>query len=272
MEITISKDEFESIVLVATSSHSEVFDMISPHFEESIDYCEAAIVGETAASKLSENNLEKYVKKYVSLHTFLSVFRSLDLTLTATGFGVVNNDNISPASTKRVDELESSLKTSLCLAQGKLVDALTKVSGWSDTPQASMQIRYPFYKFQQLIEFGTFPSPTVSDWANAQSRILDADRFLRTHIGNELMDELLKEIRTHSFSAAFSKVHFHVQNIINLNITDSSSTKKMEYDTLMNILESDLTTYKLYADSDAYQLNHFVNYENIKESGCFFWG
>ena len=32
MKMEISKDEFEQAILVATSSHSEVYDSVKPHF------------------------------------------------------------------------------------------------------------------------------------------------------------------------------------------------------------------------------------------------
>ena len=34
MKIQISKDDFEQSILVATSSHSEVFESVRPHFYE----------------------------------------------------------------------------------------------------------------------------------------------------------------------------------------------------------------------------------------------
>lgn len=35
MKIQISKDDFEQSILAATSSHSEVFESVEPHFKES---------------------------------------------------------------------------------------------------------------------------------------------------------------------------------------------------------------------------------------------
>lgn len=99
MKIQISKDDFEQSILAATSSHSEVFESVEPHFKESyLRLCqqilgevgEAALETSEASFELSEE-LREAVIKTVCLDAFLSVVRHLDLVLTPTGFGVVTN-------------------------------------------------------------------------------------------------------------------------------------------------------------------------------------
>lgn len=60
MKIQISKDDFEQSILVATSSHSEVFESVEPHFKESYQRISKQILGEVGEKALetSEEALE----------------------------------------------------------------------------------------------------------------------------------------------------------------------------------------------------------------------
>ena len=103
MKIQISKDDFEQSILAATSSHSEVFESVEPHFKESYQrLCQQilGVVGEAALE--TSDDLREAVIKAVCLDAFLGVVRHLDLVLTPTGFGVVANNEVTPASAARV--------------------------------------------------------------------------------------------------------------------------------------------------------------------------
>ena len=45
MKIQISKDDFEQSILVATSSHSEVFESVRPHFYEAYNNIQKRFLG-----------------------------------------------------------------------------------------------------------------------------------------------------------------------------------------------------------------------------------
>ena len=92
MKIQISKDDFEQSILAATSSHSEVFESVEKHFEESYQRLSRQILGEVGEEALeTSDDLREAVIKAVCLDAFLGVVRHLDLVLTPTGFGVVAN-------------------------------------------------------------------------------------------------------------------------------------------------------------------------------------
>ena len=140
MKIQISKDDFEQSILAATSSHSEVFESVEPHFKESYQRISMQILGEVGEKALetsekaletseealetSENpwynnseELREAVIKTVCLDAFLSVVRHLDLVLTPTGFGVVANNEVSPASSSRVEALIEQCRVAFISSQ-----------------------------------------------------------------------------------------------------------------------------------------------------------
>lgn len=108
--ITIYKEDFERALPVGVSAHDEVFESVMPAIDSTLDrYC-SNMLGEAGIKLVTETDddsaLKFYFKKLVCIDAFLSVLRQLDLVLTPTGFGIVSNDNVSPASKQRVDALE----------------------------------------------------------------------------------------------------------------------------------------------------------------------
>ncbi|NAW49676.1 DUF6712 family protein, partial [Salmonella sp. gx-f5] len=80
MKIQISKDDFEQSILAATSSHSEVFESVEPHFKESYLRLCQQILGEVGEEALeTSDDLREAVIKAVCLDAFLGVVRHLDL-------------------------------------------------------------------------------------------------------------------------------------------------------------------------------------------------
>lgn len=56
MKIQISKDDFEQSILAATSSHSEVFESVEPHFKESYLRLSQQILGEVGEAALETSD------------------------------------------------------------------------------------------------------------------------------------------------------------------------------------------------------------------------
>ena len=92
-KIEISKEQFEDCILVATSSHSEVYDSVKKHFDGAYNAIKMNFLGEIGEKALDTNeDLKQSVVNAVCLGAFLEVVRHLDLVLTPTGFGIVSND------------------------------------------------------------------------------------------------------------------------------------------------------------------------------------
>ena len=117
MEIT--KEDFENAILVATSSQSEVFDSVEPHFVEVYERLQQQFLGYAGEAALESNErLTSAVIRAVCLGAFLEVVRHLDLVLTPTGFGVVANSEVSPASAARVEALVEQCRVAYFKAEG----------------------------------------------------------------------------------------------------------------------------------------------------------
>ena len=271
MEIT--KSEFEAILSVATSSHVEVYEKVEPHFAASYDECKADVLGDVGTSAAEGENNEKLtvaVKRWVAIHAFLAVFRQLDLVLTPTGFGVVSSNQMAPASKQRVDALIGHLRDSILIARGQLLAELCHVSRWGTTTQALENINNLFFDFRMLQKMQG-PAASHLEWQAAQRLIGEADEHLRLKLSSQYMDALLEHVRCGTVTADDNPVIFQCRHIINLWIAGDQEAVKLKMRRLLNMLDSDLEKYSIYA-KHGYPVNHHENFKNTPDAPAYIFG
>ena len=272
MKIIISKEELEQFIPVMASSHDVVFDAVRPTIDDIAEtVCENLLgpVGVAALDSESEGCLMRAVKKYVSHQAVLAVLRQLDLVLTPTGFGVVSNDNVSPASKQRVDALEGALRTGREKAYWRLVDLLRTVNDWGNQPLAVGIVEYLYDGVCFFFGDGHLQR-TYIDWEAARQAVMEADEYLRVRIGNELMDDMIAGYRTNSerYQACLPAVSL-VRKITGLWISRGRDSIDFPLRRLIQVIEKDRSLYSLYFTSSAYEFNHHETFQNTKDSAAF---
>ena len=112
--INISKEEFEAAMPAMAYPTDEVFEKVSPQFSDVYDSMSEDFLGDAGVSEVDGNTQIRHALVCViSLAGVLRIFRSLDLVITPTGFGVVSNQNVAPASSARVNALEADLQRAI---------------------------------------------------------------------------------------------------------------------------------------------------------------
>lgn len=163
--VTIDKVDFERALPVGASSHEEVYLSVQGAIGEQLVCSTESLLGEAGEKMVdaAENDspLVLFFKKYVCLSAFLSVLRQLDLVLTPTGFGIVSNDNLSPASKQRVDALDGLLRTERMKALSMTVNLL-RSEDWGKTDQAKRYVPYLYDAYAFF--FSATPYRTYQDW------------------------------------------------------------------------------------------------------------
>jgi len=271
MEIT--KQEFEAILSVATSSHVEVYEKVEPHFAAAFEECRADVLGDVGTSAIEADEygeLANAVRRWVALQAFLSVFRQLDLVLTPTGFGVVSTQQMAPASKQRVDALIGHIRDSVLIAHGQMLAELCKVEGWGSSTQARENIDTLFYDFR-LLQKMQGPAASHLDWQAAQRLIGEADEALRLKISNQYMDDLLHHVRCGSVSADDRPVIFLCRHIISLWIAGDQDAVRLKMRRLLNLLDADLEKYPIYGEF-GYPVNHHETFKNTQDAPAYVFG
>lgn len=271
MKIQISKDDFEQSILAATSSHSEVFESVEKHFEESYLRLSRQILGEVGEEALeTSDELREAVIKTVCLDAFLSVVRHLDLVLTPTGFGVVANNEVSPASSSRVEALIEQCRIALIVAQDTVMALLTDVPGWGSTLQAKQGIQTVLWSIEGYCYLTRQTSMTSKDWMVKLAAMQEADATLRKLVSDEQMDDIMCLVRGVREGNEFEgSVRLMLSRCLIMLANGMLSAYSNERARLLRYFDANLDKFPLYANSSAYKANHFKEFQNEKSKPAF---
>lgn len=273
----ITKDVFEANVPVAkmpernTSVYERMKSMILTAYSMMVKTlvspeCEGALDGDP--------ELKALAVRVVCLNAFVRSMRSLDLVLTATGFGIVSTESTAPASRTRVDALSEEMAVEELLAIDRMIQMLVKISGWGTTEQAKRRIPTLFYR-PIFLKTCSGMQLTSQNWQTAMGYAVSADAFLRGEVSEEYMDELLGKLRTASLGNADiiivdKCVQFTGDFVSNYELTKGMPNKRL-LQSVMEQLESYPDSYPTYVKSRLYAKRHAERYQNRKEDTTFFF-
>lgn len=272
MKITITKDDFEFAVKAGREPTGDLFEILGDSIYIECERLAEEYLGPAGVQAVeteSDTVLVLSVKRIACIRAFLSEMRSLDLVLTNTGFGVVSTNDTAPASKQRVDALDGQLRRNERLSVGTMLDRLFRVKGWNQQPQRQWHVQTLFYSIQQLETWAGINHPKPEDWDSAVPTILAADAYLRKHLGNAYMDELLAQVTSYSLTNENGVIALLCLQYIGACIAQNMRLKEETYMRMINLMEEDLSQYPTYADGEGYRLNHFKPYENHAEDTAF---
>lgn len=270
MKMEITKEDFENAILVATSSQSEVFDSVEPHFVEVYERLQQQFLGYAGEAALESNErLTSAVVRAVCLGAFLEVVRHLDLVLTPTGFGVVANSEVSPASAARVEALVEQCRVAYFKAEGDMITWLATVEEWGSSLQAKCSLTLLVYSIGQY-NFQTKQELSSKQWKDNLGKLYEADSVMRKLISDEQMDDLLEMERgAKTKDDVSANLIFQVRRCMILQAEGLLTAFSNERGRLLKFLDANISNFQLYADSSAYKANHFKEFKNGKEKPAF---
>ena len=268
--IKITKQAFDLAIPAAKEPKGSVFAKLESKINEEIG--DIAVdklgdIGTAAANNFPSGKLAATVRALACVEVFLREMRGLDLVLTESGFGIVSTNNTAPASKMRVDALDGELRVKRLHLMDELLEECFRLEGWYQ--QGLVMIDTLFCCFKFMRQFAGLQAPISKDWENAAATILDTDRWLREKISDEFMDELIGKLATCSLSDKERGVVHQIRRIIGVAIQGNKGTAYEYFRRLMNTLEGDLEYFSTYANSSAFECNHFEPYENRQEDSAF---
>ena len=272
MNLVITKADFEKAVPSAREPSGSIFEVMEDAINNEVANIESQVLGDVGAQAVeagTDTVLVQTVKRLACVRAFMSEMRSLDLVLTTTGFGVVSTNDTAPASKMRVDALDGQLRRQDRLLLGSLLDRLFRVSRWNLQPQRQWTVQTLFFCIQQLEQFAGINHPKPEDWDTNYPTVMAADAYLRKHLGNAYMDELLAQLTSHSLTSQNIHIVILCQQYIGACIAQNTRPKEAVYTRMINRREADLSQYSTYANGEGYRLNHFKPYENHAEDSAF---
>lgn len=184
----ITKDtigKFIPNVLTEVEGETPLFDKLAPFIVSSRMHLESDILGPDDFLSPAHNEL---ALKIVVAEAFADAAPSLDIVITPSGLGVINTDNLAPASKERVERLIASLRTYVEANRKLLLDICRLYPEW----RASERGRYfcasfiysPKY-YEDMPEFEHMPFD-----AARRRAIIAEGKLANSYLGRQLMDKL----------------------------------------------------------------------------------
>lgn len=279
MDITqeITKEVFERYVPAAKmpERNSSVYNRLEVQFIAAYAMMVRTLVSPECETALDSNErLKKLAVHLVCIDAFVRTCRSLDLVLTATGFGIVSTESTAPASKSRVDALVEEMGLQELDLIDEMIQELMKVEGWGLTEQAQMRVPTLFYSPRQL-KFMTTLKLSTDNWQLARGRAVTASALLRKEISDEYMDELLVKLRTDTLGNAdviiMQKCCAFMADFISMYDLSGGIPNELLLRQVVHQLESYRDNYPTYTGSTLYARRHAERYQNRKEDPTFFF-
>lgn len=207
---------------------------------------------------------------YICLNAYEEAIPSLDLVLTSTGFGVVSNQHVAPASADRVRNLRTQIAAERDDALDMLLSLLRDFEEWRDSDQAQMIFSSLFWHGADMTHFPDMQRAHRSDLIAARPKIAAGEEALKRVISPELFEALCGDIRKKANSVRRESFITHCRRFV-ARAADGLDTTQQRL-SLIAYLDRFLEYFPEYEGSSAYKANHFTPYENRRHDSCYFFG
>lgn len=268
--IDITQEVFEKCCYSATNCDNHVFEAVAPQIE-SVQEELFRTLGLDVVKEPSPIEVRN-ITTAVCVKAYADTIPHLDLVLTGSGFGVVSTENITPASSERVNRLHKKLLDVYDDVFDTILSQLRNHREWYDSDIAK-EFFSTFFWSGEYFRRSAFPEIYRRDCAKYRPLVTMAEAKIRYIVGDELVDELLTAIRQNNISSHQTQVIHIIHGIISAEITDTHSADiRQLLQTLLRFLDITIDSFPTYKASSAYQARKGDRYENKKEDGVFFWG
>lgn len=130
--------------IMVVEGEKTLFDKISLDLASAEDWLISQIVGETTATAMvADSTIFNLCVTIVACEALRRTIPALDLVLTPNGFGIVQNNNVVPASKERVERFIKSCTDRRDFAISRLYPMLYKTESWLSSEQREFWTRSP---------------------------------------------------------------------------------------------------------------------------------
>lgn len=268
----ITREEFEKYVPSAVMPDDTLYERIAEYIDEGNTEVKSLLGSTLYEDRDDDDDLLYLCNRMACLWAYKTVIPHLDLVLTENGFGVVNNQNVSPASMQRVNTLRLQVQNSLEDTIDDLLDYLRGNASWVDTYTAKEVFRSMVWNAKkQMFYFGQ-PNSHRAQMDELRPKINDAEVKLKHCISEEFFDELCNAVKNRTATAAQDTCIHYIMMVIASDATDDYKLARFHVGKLVDYLDRNIRTFTTYANSTAYAANTFEPYQNEKEDPCYFFG
>lgn len=272
MELIITKEDFDAAVPAFRSPTKDVFNKM----QATIDTVRLAWEDIVAPDATLSPQYVAMIKQAVCLRAAYIAVPQLDLVLTATGFGIVSNQNTAPASRERVDSLREQLRQEASIREDNSLEALADDAA----------LREPATIVDSLLwtpRICRSHGVTTPDHARVfreekermAVQILNAEERVKGIISPELYEALVREQRDclpHGIERCTATIMTRRAMAAYINQTATSPNAHALERALLNYVQEHTGDLPEYANSRTAAAQNLERYDNDKDDSCFFFG
>lgn len=274
--MNIDQTIFEGHVPSFKNPNDEVFNKVVPLLEQVEMELNLSIFG--SGSMPADAAIARRFERLVCLTAAHRAISQFDLVLTPTGFGIVSNQNLAPASRDRVAALSRQLYREASDEHDLLLELLTATS-WSETSEGAMWVSRLLWNATLARRYGirsqsAFTELYKDEYQALLPQIEEVEQKVAEFISPELYDGLLLKVRTHAeLSAEEAFVLAQSRTLIASLVNPSGEVRaKYLFKSQLRFLETHADVLPLYKGSATYQSRHTPRYENQASHPTFFFG
>lgn len=262
MEITITYDDFKNLRPMTITQSEDVFKSLAMF----IDIARQELhryVGSLA--DIESPSIETLCKRYILCKAFHIAIPSLDLVLTPTGFGVVSNNTLAPASRERVDSLSSQVKAMSLSILSDIRDTLHTVESWVEAGNSGNAAICLVKDLRRYI------SEEADSLVDNQERFIQARHLLVKVLGVEQTESFIQL----SARALVQNLTPSDRLIIRAmqDVEGAVLVEKDPHNAMLNLdrlIEQYAELYPAYTASPQYRAKHMQRYTSRPTDGAYF--
>ena len=220
---------------------------------------------ETAPEANGDDAQRSLACQIVVAHAFHAALPSLDLVLTPSGFGIVSNGNIAPASAERVARLSESLLLLRDTLTNDLLSLLCQNAQWRESDQG----KYFAATLFPTLELSRLAGHTSDVWEHYRSlrqQLLSIEYELATKF---ISEELFARLRQHALQQTLSASELPlVANLRNIELALLAG-KPLNYillTSMVNDIRSNPDDFPEWQSSATAQLFNQSSFQNKQDS------
>jgi hypothetical protein len=205
-----SIDELKAIIPTIAGSD---FTKYQAYLATSDDWISREITGPTLFAKLTSadnGELLRLAQSATAFKAYLDVIPFLDLVDTETGFGVISNQNVAPASKERVQALSKQTEQRLSDSCESLIRFLEDHQDYHSDWKASQAFSFIgdcyIYSLEEFKRYAPFPG-TRLDFVKIKPIVLKNQKLkIESAISPELSTQIITQLRSEGVSADNAKI------------------------------------------------------------------
>lgn len=246
------------------------YDKLFPNLAEAERWLEVNITGsqflEAMEKKSDSDQLKQICAKIIVAHALMGGIPSLDLVLTPNGFGIVNTQNIAPASKDRIERLIASMEEQRDNAIDTLLVHLPAQQGWQATEQGEYFASTLFPRLTICNKLAIKDARWVK-YQELHERLVKIENVLaETYFSPQLMEAFRqKVIMQQAHDGIVADVIRRIQSLEMMLLSDIQVHVQSYYDIVQVIRENE-TAFPEWHQSKTAELYKPANFVNTKES------